>query len=262
VKPHTEEFLYLLWWTADTILNPTWHNLDDSFEMWASRRGLLRQLLDLERRKFLERSPPTSVERIVRLTELGRLHALGGRDPLACWARPWDRRWRLVIFDVPTTRNSARSRLRRYLRNRHFGYLQNSVWISPDPLTEEREILADASTDVESLIFMEAHPCAGESDTQIAAGAWDFVRINREYSRYLEVLRSCPTPGTRGKSEAGALRIWLRNERAAWLSAVDLDPLLPECLCPSDYRGRQAWEARLKALPRVRRRLERLKTDS
>ncbi len=142
----------------------------------------MRQLLDLERRKFLERSPPTSVERIVRLTELGRLHALGGRDPLACWARPWDRRWRLVIFDVPTTRNSARSRLRRYLRNRHFGYLQNSVWISPDPLTEEREILADASTDVESLIFMEAHPCAGEFDTQIAAGDWDFVRINREYN--------------------------------------------------------------------------------
>ena len=34
-----------------------------------------------------------------------------------------------------------RERLRRYLRDKGFGYLQNSVWISPDPLAEERQIL-------------------------------------------------------------------------------------------------------------------------
>jgi hypothetical protein len=69
------------------------------------------------------------------------LHVLGGRDPEAQWARPWDGQWRLVLFDVPTGQNAQRERLRRYLRDKGFGYLQNSVWISPDPLTAEREVL-------------------------------------------------------------------------------------------------------------------------
>ena len=33
------------------------------------------------------------------------MHALGGRDPQEQWARPWDGRWRLVLFDVPTGQN-------------------------------------------------------------------------------------------------------------------------------------------------------------
>jgi hypothetical protein len=40
------------------------------------------------------------------------------------------------------------------------GYLQNSVWISPDPLAQEREILGGGKINVESLILLEARPCA------------------------------------------------------------------------------------------------------
>ena len=95
-----------------------------------------------------------------RLSTQGRLHALGGRDPEERWARPWDGQWRLVLFDVPTGQNSQRERLRRYLRDKGFGYLQNSVWIRPDPLTEERQILGGGKINVESLILQETRPCA------------------------------------------------------------------------------------------------------
>src|SRR5207249_9957063 len=61
---------------------------------------------------------------VYRLTWQGRLHALGGRDPQARWSREWDGRWRLILFDVPTAQNSHRTRLRRYLRDKCFGYLQ------------------------------------------------------------------------------------------------------------------------------------------
>lgn len=46
-----------------------------------------------------------------------------------------------MLFDVPTGQNAHRERLRLYLRIKGFDYLQNSVWISPDPLAQEREIL-------------------------------------------------------------------------------------------------------------------------
>jgi DNA-binding transcriptional regulator PaaX len=242
VKLQTEEFLYEVLWMADTILNPTWNNLLDNFETWAARKGLLRRLHELERRRFLERSPTAALERVLQLTESGRLHALGGRDPEACWARPWDRRWRLVIFDVPTNRNSARCRLRRHFRARHFGYLQDSVWISPDPMNEERQLLQGAKVDVESLLFLEAHPCGGESDADIAAGAWDFTRINEAYTRYLAVLKKHPRRETRGDFARRAIQAWIRNEQSAWLEAIELDPLLPKCLCPTGYLGPKAWD--------------------
>jgi phenylacetic acid degradation operon negative regulatory protein len=260
VKPQTEEFLYLMLWASETLFCPTWRNLADSFEAWACREGLMRRLRELERQKFLERSAASPDRRVLRLTEHGRLHALGGRDPAQLWARSWDQRWRLVIFDVPMGKDSERRRLRRYLRSRHFGYLQNSVWISPDPVETEREILAGADIDVETLVLMEAHPCGGESDAQIAAGAWDFRRVNEEYSRYLEVLRRRPNGAIRGELAARALQTWARNEREAWLAAVNLDPLLPTCLWPKGYLGAKAWNARIAALPHTREQITEFRT--
>ena len=65
---------------------------------------------------------------------------------------------------------------------------KNSVWITLDPLNEERKILGGGRIDVESLLLLAGRPCAGESDAQIVAGAWDFDAINRRYTTYLKVL--------------------------------------------------------------------------
>ena len=69
-------------------------------------------------------------------------------------------RWPLVLSDVPTGQNAQRERLRRYLRDQGFGYLQNSVWITPDPLAEEQQILGGGKINVESLLLLEVRPCA------------------------------------------------------------------------------------------------------
>ncbi len=65
-----------------------------------------------------------------------------------------------MLFDVPTGQNTQRERLRRYLRDKSFGHVQNSVWITPDPLTEERQLLGGGKINVESLLLPEARPCA------------------------------------------------------------------------------------------------------
>jgi len=255
VKPKTEELLYFMLWSCDRLFNPTFRNLNDSFEGWAYRNGLLRQLHELEQQRLLEKSPTRPDDRLLRLTEAGRLHALGGRDPEAQWSRRWDGRWRLVIYDVPRGQNSRRCRLRRILRSRHLGLLQHSVWISPDPLTEEREVLAGAAIDVESLILLEARPSAGESDEEIVSGAWSFAEINRRYERHLDLLAALPITALRDASAQEALRRWAGKERATWLEAVAHDPLLPESLLPKGYRGRAAWRQRITTLARARKQL-------
>src|SRR5437867_5761433 len=101
MQSKTEELLYLLLWTCEGLVRPTFRNLTDSFESWAYRNGFNRQLTELERRTLVESSPRghESSDRVLRLTEAGRLHALGGRDPEACWLQNWDGIWRLVLFD-------------------------------------------------------------------------------------------------------------------------------------------------------------------
>jgi phenylacetic acid degradation operon negative regulatory protein len=244
MKPKTEELLLFLLYSSDMLMRPTLRNLTDSYESWAYRNGFLRQLTRLEKLKLIESDPGSTDERIVRLTEAGRLHALGGTDPEARWSRPWDGMWRLVLFDLPRGQNAHRERLWRYLRNNRFGLLQNSVWITPDPLREERDLLSGDRINVESLLLMEARPCANESDAEIVDGAWDFKRVNHRYARHLKVMEKRPTGSLRDGATARALRRWAAEEREAWLDAMSIDPLLPECLLPRDYLGRDAWNRR------------------
>jgi len=251
----TEELLNLLLWSADMLARPTFRNLTDSYESWAYRQGFTRQVASLERRRLLDRDSTRSDDRLYRLSARGRLHALGGRDPEERWARTWDGRWRLVLFDVPTGQNAQRERLRRYLRHKGFGYLQNSVWIQPDPLEAERRILGKGKINVESLLLLEARPCAGESDAEIVSGAWDFERINRRYTRHLKVLGDRPVDPLRSNAAAKGLLRWAAVEREAWLDAVTNDPLLPGRILPSEYRGQQAWRRRVEVLRDAGRQL-------
>ena len=195
MRASTELFLYDLLFAADTFLRPSWYNvLGPDFDSWAWRKGLTRRLAQLHRQRLVEPHPALATEtaRIVRLTEAGRLAALGGRDPVARWRRPWDRRWRVVLFDLPRDSVALRSKLHRLLRARHFGFLQGSVWVSPDPIDDWPDALADAAPDPEGFIVIEGRPATGESDAAIVRGAWDFAEINRRYDRHLDHLRLPP----------------------------------------------------------------------
>ncbi len=124
-----------------------------------------------------------------------------------------------------------------------------------NPKTEERQILGGGKINVELLLLMEARPCAGESDAEIVAGAWDFEHVNRRYAGHLRVLDERPNGAPRSESaEMGLLR-WAKAEREAWLDAVSNDPLLPERILPEDYMGRQAWQRRAEVLRKAGRQL-------
>lgn len=256
-----EDLLWTMLWACDMFSRPTFRNLTDSFESWAYRSGYLRQLQRLERRQLIESLTDSSGDRLHRLTEAGCLLALGGRDPERLWGRRWDGRWRMAIFDVAEAQASTRDKLRRYLRSRSFGYLQHSVWITPDPLDEERALLSDGPVNVESLILLEARPCAGETNAEIVAGAWDFSKINQRYAAHEQVLTQRPRAQLPAKTEATVLYRWLCEERESWNAAMALDPLLPRCLLPSPYAGISAWRHRMGIMAEVGEWMRRFRLD-
>ncbi|MFH1462747.1 MAG: hypothetical protein ABIG08_03590 [bacterium] len=60
-------------------------------------------------------------------------------------ARPkkWDRKWRVIIFDIPHLKNAQRNAFRRKLKELGFCSLQKSVWLHPFDCKGEIEILRD-----------------------------------------------------------------------------------------------------------------------
>lgn len=258
MKAKTEEFLNVLLWTAEMLTQPSFRNLTSSYESWAYRNGLLRQVDRLEKEAWLERDL-SSDDRLYRLTEQGRLHALGGRDPDREWARSWDGTWRMLLFDIPVKKNTTRTRLRRYLKGHNFGCLQNSVWVTPDPMQSEREILSGGEVNVASLLLLESRPCAGESDQEIVEAAWNFKAINEAYAKCEGVLSQHPGRNVSGIAGARSLERWTRAEHSAWIEAVRLDPMLPAKLLPKNYPGQRVWRARKRILGKTAKQIRDLK---
>lgn len=72
-------------------------------------------------------------KRYARITDAGKqvleLELL--REKSLQKPKRWDKRWRVVTFDIPERRRSIRVRLRRFMEEFGFVRLQDSVWVYP-----------------------------------------------------------------------------------------------------------------------------------
>jgi len=69
----------------------------------------------------------------IRITQKGKQVLLRVGDSKIRLKNPkkWDKKWRVVIFDVPEYKRSIRSKIRRSLEHVGFLKLQHSVWVYP-----------------------------------------------------------------------------------------------------------------------------------
>lgn len=74
----------------------------------------------------------------IAITPAGRRRAQqAGFDRLTVPEPPrWDKKWRLVLFDVPERKRAGRLVLTAKLRSLGFRQLQQSVWVQPFPCRE------------------------------------------------------------------------------------------------------------------------------
>jgi DNA-binding transcriptional regulator PaaX len=250
-----EEVLLLLAFGLDTMSSRSVNKLTMSYEGWLYRNGLLRRLHTLEAQKFLlSEKKPGRAEWVYRLTQMGRLRAFGGCDPQRRWERPWDGWWREIVFDLPVREQRLRKLLVRWLRQNRFGYLQDSVWISPDPVQEVVDALKGVREDAEAFTILECRCASGYSNAALVTGAWPFARINDNYRAYEQFAETATAHLRRGSIDPAETFRLLRAERRRWFDAFTLDPLLPQSLCPADYAGRSAWAVRSRLLKTLAQR--------
>ena len=90
----------------------------------------------LRRNGFVKIIRHRSGNRELKLTKKGELELLLTKAVLPV-KRPWDGKWRMVIFDIPKSNNPERDKLRRLLMSAGFVRLQASVYISPLALNRQ-----------------------------------------------------------------------------------------------------------------------------
>ncbi len=238
-----EELLDALIWGLGVAMHPTLPHILG----WCgnpSQEGRLRSHLRRLEEKRLLRREKRADQMVFRLTDAGQLAVWGGRDPQTRWNRRWDGSWRMVFFDLPESRQATRCRLLRWLHQNDFGFLQQSVWVRPDPIEKFSAALDDFRDDVESLTLMNADCCRGYSNAAIVKGAWDFVEINNGYRQYLSMVSKRQRVLGRAEVARRDQLQALQVERHLWKKAILADPLLPRVLWPKGYLGEEAWKRR------------------
>lgn len=111
----------------------------------AKRRRLQRSFQYLMRNKYVTKDTTGKGARI-GLTVRGKtriMRHIRERTLLVPINRPkvWDRRWRIILFDIPTAERSKRNAFRALIRRLGAVMLQKSVWIYPFDCSEQVSIL-------------------------------------------------------------------------------------------------------------------------
>lgn len=124
---------------------------------WQMAKNLPRVLKDIDRKILRRILREFKHERLVDfrdekdgcvsiiINELGEKLALRYQPEQINIKTParWDKKWRIVIFDIPERFKKAREALREKLKDLGFIELQKSAWVFPYPCDEEIKFLAE-----------------------------------------------------------------------------------------------------------------------
>lgn len=107
------------------------------FNTWRLKQVLKR----LQNQKLVEVSE-TGDGHTVKITEKGRRKLLKyNLDDLILTNKKWDKRWRIIIYDVEESKKPLRNVFQKVLRKLEFLQLQKSVYLTPYPCESEIEYL-------------------------------------------------------------------------------------------------------------------------
>lgn len=165
-------------------------------------------------------------EAYLRLTSQGVKKVYRDFPLMSMYKKPWDEKWRIVVFDIPQKQALGRDRLRDKLKELGFRMLQKSTWISPHNFVEDlREFLAFHDLE-EMVLVLEAKTIAGFSDKEIVEKVFHVSKLNEEYE---ELFESCKKALQEGNEND------LPKLKEKWLNLTLKDLFFPKVLLPKPW---------------------------
>jgi len=149
--PNLKEKILLLLLTGVALgftYNPykQWKIIKGTKRAWKKiNEGALREKIrELYRSKLVEIKKNPDGSKTLILTNKGKLKALTYHfEKMKIKEGDWDRKWRIVIFDIPEDLRRARDALRMKLKELGFHELQKSVFIFPYECKNEIEFVIE-----------------------------------------------------------------------------------------------------------------------
>lgn len=131
-----------------------------------SRARELRRIMHYMKQKGLIKYNPRDYEHGVELTRAGkeRLKKKSFSSMSIPTPVKWDRKWRLVFFDIPIEDNPKRYFLTSKLRLLGFQQLQKSIWIHPFSCRAEIEAITEVLSVRKYVTYVEISAIDGEKE--------------------------------------------------------------------------------------------------
>jgi len=182
----------------------------------------------------------------IRLTSQGNKKITRDFPLLSLQKRKWDKKWRVVIFDIEEINRGVRDGLRKKLKELGFGMLQKSVFLSPHDVVEDMLEFIE-SVGLNDLVYtFEASNLATGGVKELANKVWNLDALNEKYreivekieDRYLTIehdrVKMLNDENRKNKARLA------RELREKYLMIALRDPFLPKELLPPDWLGYKA----------------------
>lgn len=193
----------------------------------------------------------------IRITSQGKEKIQRDFPMLSFQQKGWDRKWRIVTFDIDEVNRQIRERLRGKLKELGFGMLQESVFISPyDIMKDFSEFISYYKLDNDVFILEASKIIIGDIG-EFADKIWKLEKLNNKYMQIIKDVENSylildsgrlnklnSKLGKKGKEKINSIR---KN----YLDIVLSDPFLPKELLPFGWKGEEAKKM-IKKLSKVR----------
>ena len=230
--------------------------LGDIFEDLADAGGLMsfsyQQIYGYVPRKYKKSNFEAAIRKAMKVGSIERVVRKGqpclklmsrGKNRLAHYfpllkfqKGRWDRKWRIVFFDIEEKNRKTRELFRRKLYELGFGKLQKSVYVSPFPIEEGMREFIESCGLKQSVYLVISSRLFGVGERSLVRKVWALDKINMEYKKILRRLQEKEI----SKSEA-------REIKLLYLEILTIDPFLPKELLPKDWL-REEVERKIRQL--------------
>lgn len=159
----------------------------------------------------------------LRLTGQGKKKITRDFPLFSLQTRRWDRKWRLIPYDIKEAKSWQRDSLREKLCQLGFRQLQKSVYISPQPIEEElNDFLKTLRLEGKVWVLL-CQKILGIESKELAKELWQLDELNDKYRRLWERLVGVEEEKT------------LREVAVEYLDLLNIDPFLPYDLLPKEW---------------------------
>ncbi|WP_052349380.1 PaaX family transcriptional regulator C-terminal domain-containing protein [Candidatus Acidianus copahuensis] len=99
---------------------------------------------------------------------------------------PWDKKWRIIVYNIPESKRELRDKIRKELRWLGFGMLAQSTWISPNPIEDYvNNMLNESWKDVRDSVHFFISTYLGDPKALVNLCS-DIKGIENAYKTFIE----------------------------------------------------------------------------